>query len=130
MEKKYIKSWNQSVQRRKQRKFRYNAPLHIRQKLVSAHLSKPLRLKYKTRSAQPKTGDKVKIMRGQFNGKTGKIERIDLKKLRIYVTGIEILKKDGTKLLFPLHPSNIMIEELNLDDKKRGKVLERNLKNG
>ena len=48
-----------------------------------------------------------------------------LKQIKVYVTGVEILKKDGTKVLCPLEPSNLMIIELNLDDKKRIKSIER-----
>lgn len=71
------------------------------------------------RSITLRKGDKVKIMRGSFSGKSGKIDRLDLKKTKAYIAGIEVVKKDGTKILRPLHPSKLMITELNLDDKKR-----------
>ena len=121
----FSKSWNRSVQPRKQRKFRFNAPLHIRQKFVRAHLSKELREKYSRRSCSLKTGDKIKVLRGGFKGKVGKVERIDLKKSKIYITGIESVKKEGTKYLIPLEPTNLMVTELNLDDKKRKDMLVR-----
>ena len=128
MKKLFSKLWNASTQRRKQRKYRMRAHLHIKQKLASSHLTKELRTKYNTRSVQAKKGDKVKVMRGQFKGKTGKIESIDLKKSKVLVAGVEILKKDGSKLLYPVNPSNLMIEELNIEDKERVKSLERNAK--
>lgn len=84
-----------------------------------------MKKKYGKRAAGIRRGDKVKIMRGQFKKKTGKIERVDLKKSRVYITGIEVIKKDGTKTLYPIHPSNLIITDLYLDDKKRVKVLER-----
>ena len=121
----FSKSWNRSVQPRKQRKFRFNAPLHIRQKFVRAHLSKELMKKYGRRSCSLKTGDKIKVLRGSFKGKVGKVERIDLKKSKIYITGIESVKKEGTKYLIPLEPTNLMVTELNLDDKKRKDILAR-----
>ena len=37
----------------------------------------------------------------------------------------EYRRADGTKKLLALHPSNLMIIELNLDDKFRQKLLER-----
>ena len=40
-------------------------------------------------------------------------------------TGAEIIKKDGTKALYQIDPSNLIIEEINLDDKKREKTLKR-----
>ncbi|MBT3836010.1 50S ribosomal protein L24 [Candidatus Woesearchaeota archaeon] len=115
----FVKTWNKSTQPRKQRKFRYKAPLHIRQKLVRVNLYKDLREKHGKRNAQVCVGDKVKIMRGQFTKKEGKVERVDLKREKVYVTSIEKIKKNGTKFLVALSPSNLMIVELNLKDKKR-----------
>ncbi|MFH0977964.1 MAG: 50S ribosomal protein L24 [Candidatus Woesearchaeota archaeon] len=123
MKKKYSSSWKGSSKARKQRKYRFNAPLHIKQKFMSSHLSKELRAKHKLRSVQLRKGDKVKIARGQFKNKTGKVDRIDLKSERVYISSIEIIKKDGSKVLYPLHPSNLVIQELNLDDKKRKEKL-------
>jgi large subunit ribosomal protein L24 len=125
MKKRFSTSWKKSKQVRKQRKYRYNAPLHIKQKFVHVHITKELRKKYKTRSIGLKKGDKVKVLRGQFKKHTGSIERIDLKKTRAYVSGIDITKKDGSKTTYPIHPSNIIITELNLDDKMRQKIIER-----
>ena len=125
MKLKFSKTWNQSKQPRKQRKYRHNAPLHTKNKFLSAHLSKPLREKYKKRSATIRRGDTVKVLRGQFKKKTGKIDRIDLKKTKAYIAGIEVTKRDGTKTFYPFNPSNLIITELDLDDKKRVKSLER-----
>ena len=119
MKKKFSTAWNSSKQPRKQRKYRVKAPLHVKQKLLGAHLSKELREKHATRSLAVITGDKVKVLRGQFRKKEGKVERIDVKALKVYVTGIDSIKKDGSKALYPLNPSNLMITDLNLDDKKR-----------
>jgi large subunit ribosomal protein L24 len=121
MKTKFSKSWNRSDQSRKQRKYRYNAPLHIRQKYATSILSKELRKKLNKRSIMLKKGDSVKVMRGQFKKKTGKVEEIDLGKIAVYVSGIEAVKKDGTKSRVSLNPSNLMIIEANLDDKMRNK---------
>ncbi len=119
-------TWKGSIQPRKQRKYIYNAPLHVRQKLVHVHLSGELRQKHGTRSVQLRKGDKVKILRGQFAGKEGKVERLSLKRGKVFITGIEQIKKDGSKLPFPLQPSNLMITVLELQDKKRKQKLEKN----
>ena len=92
---------------------------------MSSHLSKELRKKYKTRSLGLRKGDKVKVMRGQFKNHVGAVDRIDLKKTEVYVGGIEITKKDGSKTTHPIDPSNLLITELNLDDKLRQKIIER-----
>jgi large subunit ribosomal protein L24 len=116
-----------SKQPRKQRKFLYNAPLHIRRKMMAAHLSKELREKYKRRSFPLRRGDEVEVMSGKFKGRKGKISRVDLKKYRIYIEGITTKKTAGTERQFPIHPSKVKIINFNLDDKRRVKVLERKM---
>lgn len=113
---------------RKQRKFLFTAPLHIRRKIMSAHLSKELREKYKTRSFPIRKGDEVEIMRGEFKKRTGKVARVDLKNYKVYVEGVTIKRTDGTERLKAIHPSNLRILKLALDDKKRLKALERKMK--
>ena len=121
----WSKSWKASKQPKKQRKYRYEAPLHIKQHFFGAHLSKELRQKYNRRSIVVVKEDKVKVIAGQFKGHTGKIEKVNLRKTKVFVSGIEISKKDGSKALYPIHPSNIIIIELNLNDKKRVSMLDR-----
>ena len=128
MKKKFSKSWISSTQPRKQRKYRAQAPLHSKNKFMSSHLSKELKVKYNTRSVRLRVDDKVKILRGQFKGQLVKVERVNIKKNKIYLTGIELVKKDGTKVLYPINPSNVVIMELYLDDKKRIKSLEKTQK--
>jgi len=110
---------------RKQRKFLYKAPLHLRRKMLASHLSKELREKYKRRSMPVRKGDEVLVMRGGFKGKTGKISRIDLKKYHVYIEGITRRRTVGTDVQVPIHPSNLQIINLNLDDKRRVKIIER-----
>ena len=117
-------AWKSSTQPRKQRKYAFNAPLHTRQKFVHSHLSPELRKKYGTRNIQIKVNDKVKVLRGQFKSKEGKVERVDLKDGKIYVVGVDYVKKNGSKAVFGLRPSNVMILELQLSDKKRKAKLE------
>ncbi len=118
-------NWNSVKDRRKQRKYIYNAPLHVRRKLMSAHLSKELREKYKRRSFPIKKGDKVKVMRGNYKGLEGKVVDVDYKNYRIFVEGATLKRNDGTTVLYPIHPSNVMIIELDLSDKAREEALKR-----
>ena len=117
--------WNSSKQPRKQRKFRYNAPLHIRQKLVSAHLDKPLRNEYKVRSMSVRKGDEVVVLRGQYRKRKGVVARVNLKEMKIFIDGLKRKKVSGQEVDVALDASNIMITKLNLDDKKRRKFIER-----
>ena len=123
--KKFSKFWKSSTKPRKQRNYRTRSSLHLKQKLVHSQLSKPLREKYKKRNIGLRKSDKVKIMVGKFRKHEGKVEKINLTKTEVYVSGAETTRKDGTKQLIALHPSNLMITELNTDDKLRLKILER-----
>ena len=125
MKNKFSTSWTGSKQPRKQRKYRANAPLHLRRKMVSVTLSKDLRKKHDKRNFPVRKGDNVKIMRGEFKGKSGKIEKVDLKKLRVEIDGIYRTKKDGSKTSVYFEPSNLQIKEMVLEDKKRKESLER-----
>jgi large subunit ribosomal protein L24 len=115
---------------KKQRKFLYTAPLHIRRKMIAGHLSKELRQKYGRRSFPLRKGDEVEIMRGKFKKKTGKVSRISTEKSRVYIDGIMVKKTDGTERQAPIHSSNLKITKLSLEDKKRLKVLERKTAKG
>lgn len=117
-----------SKKAKKQRKFLHTAPLHIRRKLMSAHLSKDLKKKYGVRSMPVRKGDEIEVMRGKFKKRTGRVTRIDTKKYRLYVDGIMIKRTDGTERQAPLHSSKLKITTLVLDDKKRLKALERKSK--
>lgn len=126
MKKEFSKHWKSSKKPNKQRKYVKNAPLHTRHKFLSAHLSVELRKEYERRSFPVRTGDKVKVLRGQYKGKENKVERVDVKNSRVYITGIERPKKDGSKPLIPIKVSNIMIVQLDLQDSKRKKAITKN----
>jgi len=124
----WSKHWKSSKQPRKQRKYIFHAPLHVRYNFIAAHLSKELREKYKRRSFPVRKGDEVIVMKGKYKKKTGKIGRVDLKKIRVYIDGITRKKVDGSEIPVPIHPSKLKIMNLNLEDKKRLEALTRNLK--
>jgi large subunit ribosomal protein L24 len=109
----------------KQRKMLFQAPAHIRYKLFAAPLSSELRASHGTRTLPVRSGDSVRIMRGDHKGFEGKITRVDRKKYRIYVEGLTREKVDGTTIFLPIHPSKVMITRLSLEDKWRKSILER-----
>lgn len=119
MKKKFSTSWKSSKQPRKQRKYLANAPLHIRKKFVGVNLSKELRKSQGRRNIPVKKGDTVKIMRGKFKGKEGKITEVKLKLSKVSVEGIQVKKQDNSKVNIKLQPSNLQIIKLNMEDKKR-----------
>ncbi|HLC56552.1 MAG TPA: 50S ribosomal protein L24 [Candidatus Nanoarchaeia archaeon] len=125
MKTKFSKHWKSSKQIRKQRKYRFNAPKHIQKRFLASMLSKELKKKYNKNAIVLKKGDMVKIMRGENRKKTGKVSKVNMKKSKAYIEGITNVKKDGSKIQIPIHTSNLMITELNLEDKFRRKSLER-----
>lgn len=109
----------------KQRKMLFNAPAHIRHKLMAAPLSPELLAQRGIKALPVRKGDTVRIMRGDHKGFDGKVSRVDLKHYRVYLEGLTREKVDGTTVFVALHPSKIMIKNLNLDDKIRKAVLDR-----
>lgn len=119
MKQAFSSTWKSSKQPRKQRKYQYNAPLHIRGKFMGAPLSKELKEKHGRKTLRVRKGDKVKILRGQFKGKEGLVTELNVGRTKVYVENVDMVKKDGSKTMYPIHPSNVMITELILKDKRR-----------
>jgi len=117
--------WVKSSQPKKQRRALFNAPLHKRQKLLSATLSPELRRQYGVRSLPVRAGDEVVVMRGGFRGHKGKVARVDLRRMRIYVEGATVNNARGEPRYYPIHPSNVMIVSLNMDDERRREIIDR-----
>jgi large subunit ribosomal protein L24 len=128
MKKEWSRMWVKSVQPRKQRKYRHNAPLHIMHKFLSANLAPELRDRFEKRSMPVRKGDEVEVMRGSSKGLRGTVSRIDMKKSKVYIEEIKIKKTDGSEIMRPLQPSNLKIVKLSLDDKMRQAVIERSEK--
>jgi large subunit ribosomal protein L24 len=102
---------------RKQRQRMFNAPAHLRHKMMSAHLAPDLMRSQGARSLPVRKGDTVRIMRGDHQGFEGKISRVDLANYRIYLEGLTREKVDGTVIFIAVHPSKVLVKSLNLDDK-------------
>jgi len=119
MKKRFSTKWKASSQPRKQRKYLEKAPLHIKRKFLSVNVTKVLRKNGIKRSIPLRKGDIVKIMRGKFKKKQGKVLEINVKRKRILVEGIQVKKMDGSKVGISQRASNLQVIELNMDDKKR-----------
>lgn len=121
--KDFSRHWVSSKSPRKQRKYRANAPLNIKRKMIAAHLSKELRQRYHTRALSVRKGDTVIIMRGRFKGSEGKIEKVYTKQMRVTLDSAKITSKKGTKIPIKIRPSALLIKELNMSDKLREKAI-------
>ena len=107
----------------KQRKLRFQAPNHKQRKMLSSHLSDDLAGRYKVRKVSLRTGDRVRVMRGEFAGLEGKVERVEYSTGRIFVEGMSREKAAGISSKLPVHSSKVLITELNLSDKWRSGIL-------
>lgn len=121
----FSKSWKSSKQPRKQRKYAKNLPMHLKKRLLSTRLSKELIKKYGKKTIPIRKEDKVTIMRGQFKKLKGSVTKVDYNKIKVQVDSAQQTKKDGSKVFYPIHPSNLVITDMNLEDKQRKKILER-----
>jgi len=119
MKKKFSTAWKASKQPRKQRKYAANAPIHLRKKTLSVNLNKELRKKYSTRNVIVKKGDLVKVMRGKFKGKQGKVLSVKIMTGKILIENVQKKKMDGSNSSVPMKASNLQIQELNMDNKRR-----------
>jgi large subunit ribosomal protein L24 len=109
----------------KNRKKRFNAPSHIRRKYLSAPLSPSLKSEYGTRTMPVRTDDTVSVTKGDHKMSEGRVLRVDMKRGKIYIEGIQRTRMDGSNVQIPLRPENVMITKLNLDDNQRRSMLER-----
>jgi large subunit ribosomal protein L24 len=106
-----------STKARTQRKRAANAPLHRKRLQTSAHLAPEIHDKAKGRMPRAlpvRRGDTVRIMRGGFRGREGKVVSVDRTDGTVVVEGITIEKVDEKKVPRPLHASNLMI--IRMDD--------------
>jgi len=112
-------SWKSSTNQSKQRKYRDNAPMHVRDKFISANLNQTLRDELGVRSLGIRVGDRAKVMRGDDKGVEGIVSNIDRQEEKIYINNLDRQKIDGTMKEKPFDPSNLQLQALNLEDDER-----------
>lgn len=103
----------------------YSAPAHKRSRNVGANLSPDLRAQYGIRGIRVKQGDGVKVMRGEYKGIEGKVNKVHAEESRLVIEGIQREKVRGGNVPVLVHASKVMVMSLNLDDKWRQALLER-----
>ncbi|MRA75702.1 50S ribosomal protein L24, partial [Bacillus thuringiensis] len=114
-----------SSSRRKNRRRHFQAPSHIRRKIMSSPLSKDLRQKHKVRSIPIRKDDEVQIVRGHYKGQqVGKVVQVYRKKFVIHIERIQREKANGASVNVGIHPSKVVIVKLKMD-RDRKSILER-----
>lgn len=102
----------------------YQATNIVRSKLLCSHLSKDLQSKYNKRSIRVSEGDTVKVMRGEYQGVSGKITHVSTEKSGAAIEGIKKEKLKGGNVDVFVHTSNLLVTDINTEDKWRQSRLE------
>jgi len=95
-----------------------------RKSLVCSNLSDNLKKQYSKRSTSVVKGDTVKIMRGEYKGVEGKVDKINTNKGKLSIEGVQREKIKGGQVKVLIHSSNVTISSLNIDDSYRKNKLE------
>jgi large subunit ribosomal protein L24 len=104
-----------------------NLPSHIRDSRVCSTLSDDLREQYGSRSCRLVKGDNVRVVRGEYSGVEGKVEKVNTHRATLSIEGVQREKVKGGNVKVQIHSSNLVITGLNLDDKYRKNKLQRTL---
>lgn len=91
---------------------------------MSCALQKDLKSKFSVNSIPIKRDDEVKIMRGSFKGREGKVLSVYRRRWCIYIDKIVKDKVNGQQVQIPIDPSNCVITKIKMD-KDRKELLER-----
>jgi len=91
---------------------------------MSSALSKDLRNKHNCRSLPIRKDDEVRIVRGKYKGREGKVTQVYRKKWVIHVDRVQRDKSNGSTSSIGIHPSNVVITTIKLDTDRRA-ILER-----
>merc|ERR1712151_429525 len=105
--------------RRKNRRAHFQAPSHLRYKLMSCNLSKELRAKHGARSMPVRKDDEVTIVRGKNKGHSSKVTDVYRKRWCLYLDGLQKSKQNGQPIRVPIDASNCVMTKI----KMRVKVL-------
>ena len=86
---------------------------------VCSNLSDDLKKQYNKRSTSVVKGDTVRIVRGEYKGVEGKVEKINTEKGKLSIEGVQREKIKGGNVKVLIHASNVIISSLNMDDNYR-----------
>lgn len=98
-------------------------PKHQRDKMVGATLNDGLRKQYGRRSVRVIEGDSIRVMRGEYRGVEGKVEKVNTENGTLQIEGVQHEKIRGGQVKVPIHASNVMVTSLKMDDKYRQGML-------
>ena len=92
---------------------------HKRDKFLGANLSVNLREQHNKRSMRVIKGDTVRILRGEYVGIEGKVEKVNTERSTLAIEGVQREKIRGGNVKVQVHASNVQVISLNTDDDYR-----------
>lgn len=92
---------------------------HKRDKFLGANLSVNLREQHNKRSMRVIKGDTVRILRGEYVGIEGKVEKVNTERSTLSIEGVQREKIRGGNVKVQVHASNVQVISLNTDDDYR-----------
>ena len=78
-----------------------------------------IREKVGKRTLPIRSGDKVRVLRGDFKGHEGEVLTVDYGSYKVTIEEVTLAKPDGTATFLPVDPSNLMIIDADLKDDRR-----------
>ena len=112
----------------KQRNRISKATTFHKHKLMSVRLSTDLKKKYDVKKMPVRKGDTVYVTSGDFVGTEGKVSEADYKNQKLTIEGVLREKADKSKIMYPIHVSNLVIRRFGKVGEKRKAILERRAK--
>lgn len=110
--------------RRKMRKAHFAAPSHERRLRMSSPLTKDLFQRLHVRSLPIRKDDEVRVVRGKYKGKEGKVTQCYRKKYVIHIERVTRDKANGQTVNIGINASNVQITKIKMD-KSRKAILDR-----
>ena len=106
-------------QARKVRKHYFNATKDEKHIALSAPLSKELQTTHGIKRLPIRRDDEVKVVRGQFKERGGRVVAVKLRSMRINVESVTKQKINNETVYIPIHPSNVVITKLKIDKHRK-----------
>jgi len=96
----------------KELRSKHNVCIRLHHPCVLSHL---ILYFYQTRALPVRKDDEVRIVRGKYKGRDGKVTQVYRKKWVIHVDRVNRDKANGSSVPIGIHPSNVVITAIKLD---------------
>ena len=100
-------------------------PKHLTERRLRSPLSHALWEKYGRRNVRVIAGDTIKVIRGEYSGIEGKVEKVNMKRGSLAIEGIQREKVRGGNVKVEINSTNVIVTDLDLDDKYRQALIQR-----